>query len=166
MSLNSFHRTTRLVDAYRHRSEHRSEIVRRRQEKDKIFAKLQEEREEHNRFRKFQNDLKKEDKQENVERVARMNEFHRLQTLQAIHEADSRYERIQAQKNELMRRHREESKQSLTRKHAIANAMDLMRVTNDYTLLDQLFTDKKSRRKKKNKGDDGDNEDPRLTQTI
>lgn len=119
-----------------------------------------------NAFRKFQNDLKKSDKQENVERVARMNEFHRLQTLQAIHDADMRYERIQEQKSDLMRRHREEAKQSLTRKHAIANAMDLMRVTNDYTLLDQLFTDKKSRRKKKNKGDDGDGEDPRLNQTV
>ncbi|CAE7795160.1 unnamed protein product [Symbiodinium microadriaticum] len=159
-------RTTRLVDAYRQRNEHRSEIVRRRKEKDKTFIKLQEERDELNRSRKFFNDLKKTDKQENVERVARMNEFHRLQTLQAIHEADMRYERIQEQKNDLMRRHREEAKQSLTRKHAIANAMDLMRVTNDYTLLDQLFTDKKSGRKKKSRGDDGDNEDPRLNQTI
>lgn len=159
-------RQSRLVDAYRQRNDHRNEIVRRRNEKDKTFGKLQEEREEQNRYRKFHNDLKKTDKQENVERVARMNEFHRLQTLQAIHEADMRYERIQEQRNDLMKKHREEAKQSLTRKHAISNAMDLMRVTNDYTLLDQLFTDKKSRRKKKNRGEDGDNDDPRLNQTV
>ena len=44
--------------------------------------------------------------------------------------------------------------------------MDLMRVTNDYTLLDQLFADKKSK-KKKNKGQ-GDDEggDDRLNQTV
>lgn len=164
-------RYNRLVESYKTRNEHRQEIVARRVEKDSIFARQEEMREEELKRKKFFNTLKKTDKQENVERVARINEFNRLQTVQAIAEADMRYERIQNQKNELMRRHREEAKISLTRKHAISNAMDLMRVTNDYTLLDQLFSDKKNRKKKslsKGQGANGDEEekDDRLNQTV
>lgn len=160
-------RYNRLVDSYKSRNQHRQEIVTRRKEKDSNFSKQEALRHEDHERRKFLNDLKKTDKQENVERVARMNEFNRLQTMQAIAEADMRYERIQSQKDDLMRRHREEAKSSLTRKHAISNAMDLMRVTNDYTLLDQLFSDKKSKRKK-NKTGQGDDEggDDRLNQTV
>lgn len=159
-------RYNRLVDSYKGRTQHRQEIVTRRKEKDSIFSKQEKLRQEEHDRRKFFNDLKKTDKQENVERVARMNEFNRLQTVQAIAEADMRYEKIQEQKEDLMRRHREESKASLTRKHAISNAMDLMRVTNDYTLFDQLFADKKSKRKKnKGQGDDEGGDD-RLNQTA
>lgn len=154
-----------MVDAYRIRTEHRAEIVAKRNEKDQIFQKLKEERDEEHKYKLFTNAMKKADKMENVERVARINEFQRLQTLKAIHEADMRYENIQKQKDELMRRHREESKQSLNRKHAISNAMDLMRVTNDYTLLDQLFTEKKKKSKNRSH-EDGDNDDPRLNQTA
>lgn len=117
--------------------------------------------------------MKKQDKQENVERVARINEFHRLQTMKAIHEADLRYEKIQQQKKELMKRHNEEVKYSLTRKHAISNAMDIMRVTNDFTLLDKLFNENKRGRKKGNEKlrgtggyDENEGDDPRLNQTI
>mmetsp|Transcript_11066 Transcript_11066/g.18078 ORF Transcript_11066/g.18078 Transcript_11066/m.18078 type:complete len:505 (-) Transcript_11066:241-1755(-) len=159
-------RYNRLVDSYKGRTQHRQEIVTRRKEKDSIFSKQEQLRNEEHERRKFFNDLKKADKQENVERVARMNEFNRLQTMQAIAEADMRYERIQSQKEELMRRHREEAKASLTRKHAISNAMDLMRVTNDYTLLDQLFSDKKSKRKKNKGSGDDDGGDDRLNQTV
>lgn len=157
-------RYNRLVDAYRIRQDHRQDIIRRRKEKDSVFAKIQQQREEENTMHKFMNEVKKQDKQENVERVARLNEFLRLQTMQRVHEADLRYEKIQYDKLELQRRHREEAKQSLTRKHQIANAMDMMRVTNDYTLLDQLFSDKKNRRRTK-KNDDGDG-DERLNQTA
>lgn len=158
-------RYNRLLDSYRGRAQHRQEIIQRRQEKDAVFSKQEALRQEEHERRKFFNDLKKSDKQENVERVARMNEFNRLQTMQSIAEADMRYERIQSQKADLMRKHREEVKSSLTRKHAIADAMDLMRVTNDYTLLDQLFSDKKSKRKK-NKGQNDDDGDDRLNQTV
>lgn len=159
-------RYNRLVESYRARNRHRQEIVERRKEKDSTFSKQEALREEENKRRKFFNDLKKQDKQENVERVARMQEFQRLQTLQAIEEADMRYERIQNDKKELMRKHREEVKASLNRKHAISNAMDLMRVTNDYTLLDQLFNDKKGRKKKSKGNGDGDGGDDRLNQTV
>jgi uncharacterized membrane protein YgcG len=174
-------RQQRLLDAFHHRTQHREEIVTRRLEKDEIYLKLQQERDEEYQQKKFMSSLKKADKQENVERVARINEFHRLQTMKAIHEADLRYEKIQQQKRELMKRHNDEAKFSLTRKHAINNAMDVMRVTNDYTLLDKLFNESKRGKGKKGgggggekgggvrgtggfEGDDGD--DPRLNQTI
>jgi hypothetical protein len=170
-------RQQRLLDSYQHRTQHREEIVTRRLEKDEIYTKLQQERDEEYQQKKFLSSLKKADKQENVERVARINEFQRLQTMKAIHEADVRYEKIQQQKRELMKRHNEEAKFSLTRKHAINNAMDIMRVTNDYTLLDKLFNESKRGRKKGEKvrggggggGGYDDNEggdDPRLNQTI
>ena len=38
-----------------------------------------------------------------------------------------------------MKRYRQEEKKSLTRKHAIADAMDQMRVTGDFSLLDKIF---------------------------
>jgi hypothetical protein len=159
-------RYNRLVDAAKIRNDHREEIVTRRMEKDSVYDRIKKEREEQLTMKKFMTDLQLKDKQENVDRVARLNEFLRLQTLQRAHEEDLRYEKIQFDKQELQRRHREEAKLSLTRKHAISNAMDLMRVTNDYTLLDQLFADKKNRRRKTKKNDDADGEDPRLNQTV
>lgn len=115
--------------------------------------------------------MKKSDKQENVERVARINEFQRLQTIKMINESDLRYEAMKKQQKELMKRHNDELKYSLIRKHAISNAMDLMRVTNDYSLLDKLFNENKRNRKKdKNKTmngyDENEGEDARLNQTI
>lgn len=159
-------RQTRLVEAYKIRTDHREDIVKRRQEKDSVFSTIQAERDQETAMKRFLSELQKQDKQENVERVARLNEFNRLQTLRRAHEEDLRYEKIQFDKLELQRRHREEAKASLIRKHAISNAMDLMRVTNDYTLLDQLFSDKKNRKKKSRKPDDADGDDPRLNQTV
>ena len=159
----------RLQDAARNRKEHRDDIVRRRAEKDKTFDIIQAKRDEENTKRKFFNSIKKNDKLENVERVNRMNEFHRFQTLQSILAADMRYEKIQEQRTDLIRRHREEVKHSLNRKHEISNAMDLMRVTNDFTLLDQLFADKKGRKKKQKAEDSGDgpgDERERMAQTA
>jgi hypothetical protein len=67
----------------------------------------------------------------------------------------------------------------LTRKHAISNAMDIMRVTNDFSLLDKLFNESKRGRGKGKGGEkggtmrgtgggyeDGEGDDPRLNQTI
>lgn len=161
-------RLQRLQDAWRNRMDHRDEIIARRQEKDKTFDTIQAQREEENTLRKFSNSIRKTDKLENVERVNRMNEFRRLQTLQNIINADLRYEKIQDQRRELLERHREEVKHSLNRKHEIANAMDLMRVTNDFTLLDQLFVDKKGRKKKQKVDDnaDGPGGEERLIQTA
>ncbi len=161
-------RVQRLQDAWRNRMDHREEIIARRQEKDKTFDTIQAQREEENTLRKFNNSIRKTDKLENVERVNRMNEFRRLQTLQNIINADLRYEKIQDQKRELLERHREEVKHSLNRKHEIANAMELMRVTNDFTLLDQLFADKKGRKKKQKADDtaDGPAGEERLVQTA
>lgn len=164
-------RQQRLVDAYKLRSEHRNEIITRRLEKDEIYEKLKEERETEYKTKKFYNQLKKADKQENVERVARINEFQRLQTIKMINESDLRYESMKKQQQEMMKRHNDELKYSLIRKHAINNAMDLMRVTNDYSLLDKLFNENKRNRKKdKNKTINGfeenEGEDARLNQTI
>jgi hypothetical protein len=157
-------RTQRLEEAARIRREHREEIIARRMEKDKTFSIIQAQRNEETEQRKFNNTLKKQDKLDNVERVNRMNEFRRLQTLQTIIAGDLKYEKIQEQKMDLIQRHREEVKASLNRKHEIANAMDIMRVTNDYSLLDQLFNDKKNRKSKKNRTDDAD--DDKMAQTI
>ena len=150
---------------------HRNEIITRRIEKDEIYEKMKEERENEYKSKKFHNQLKKSDKQENVERVARINEFQRLQTIKLINESDLRYEAMKKQQEELIKRHNDELKFSLIRKHAINNAMDLMRVTNDYSLLDKLFNENKRNRKKdKNKTMNGyeenEGEDARLNQTI
>lgn len=160
-------RIQRLQDAARNRKEHRESIVTRRQEKDKTFDYIQAQREEETRLRKFNNSIRQNDKLDNVERVNRMNEFHRLQTLQSIINADLRYEKIQEQRMELLRRHREETKHSLCRKHEIANAMDVMRVTNDFSLLDQLFSDKKGKKKRHKNEDLGETAgEDRLAQTA
>jgi hypothetical protein len=163
-------RLNRLMDAYKNRAEHRQSIVDRRNEKDQVFGTIQAERDHHVALMKFTTDLKLRDKLENVERVARMNEFRRLQTLQHIAQQDIKYEEILAQKEEMLRRHAEEQKQALIRKHEIADAMDRMRMTNDFTLLDKLFASKKG--KKGEKKDLGKTEevepaeDARLNQTI
>ena len=160
-------RVQRLQDAARNRKEHREDIVRRRSEKDKTFDIIQQQRDEETRLRKFYNTIRQTDKLDNVERVNRMNEFRRLQTLQSIINADMRYEKIQEDKKALLQRHREEVKHSLCRKHEIANAMDIMRVTNDFSLLDQLFNDKSKKKRDKNGDDLGETMgDDRLAQTA
>lgn len=85
-------RLHRLIDAYKTRAEHRQSIVDRRNEKDSVYDKVREEREQQIAMMKFTSDLKLHDKLENVERVARMNEFKRLQTLQKIYSEDHKYE--------------------------------------------------------------------------
>jgi hypothetical protein len=161
-------RVQRLHEAARNRKDHRDSIVERRTEKDKTFDIIATQREEENRMRKFNNTIRQNDKLDNVERVNRMNEFRRLQTLQSIINADLRYEKIQESKHNMLDRHREESKHSLCRKHEISNAMDMMRMTNDFSLLDQLFTDKKGKKKRQKGGDDfGDTmPEERLAQTA
>jgi hypothetical protein len=144
-------RQTRLEDAFKTRSQNRASIVARRTEKDKTFGIISKERDKLNAVKKFNQDLKLQDKRENVERIARVNEFKRLQTLRKIEAEDLKMLKLKAAKNALLTKHRDEGKLSLTRKHAIADAMDVMRMTNDFSKLDQLF---KKKPEKKEKGDD------------
>eukprot|EP00981_Chlorochromonas_danica_P001992 scaffold409_cov167-Ochromonas_danica.AAC.24 len=160
-------RLGRLVDAFRNRMDHREEIIERRSERDQVYEKIKQEREQQIAMMKFMTDLQLKDKLDNVERVARMNEFRRLQTLQKIYSEDNKYEEIQEKKLEMLRRHNDECKQSLMRKHEISETMERMRMTNDFTLLDKLFAAKKSRQSRSRMGrtEDAD-DDPRLNQTI
>lgn len=162
-------RLSRLLDAYKIRSSHRHDIVERRSEKDKTFDRVQAERESHQAMLKFASDMKIHDKIENVERVARMNEFHRLQILKRIEDAENRYDNIQRQRTEIEYKHKEEVKLTLTRKHELSNVMDQMRISNDFSMLDKLFVSKK------NKGvttagnamrDNADGDEDRLNQTA
>lgn len=136
-------RLARLVNAYQNRRNHRESIVRRRKEKDSIMETLNKKTQERVETLKFMADLKLEDKVENVERIARINEFKRLQTKQRIEALDDKYNMIMNQRNGLKEKQRAQAKQNLIRKHEIADTMDRMRVTNDYSLLESLF-DKKS----------------------
>lgn len=86
--------------------------------------------------------MKINEKVENVERVARMGEFHRLQTLKRIESADERYNKIQQQKYELLRKHNDDTKFNLLRKHEISDTMDRMMIENNFTLLDKLLCSK------------------------
>lgn len=53
---------------------------------------------------------------------------------------------------------------SLIRKHEIADAMEMMKMTNDYSILDKLFSKKKIEIKKH--VDEDEKDDPRLAQTM
>jgi hypothetical protein len=59
------------------------------------------------------------------------------------------YAQIKAQKAELLAHHRAEVKDSLNRKHEIANAMEQMKITNDFTLLQKVFEKQKAASKAK-----------------
>eukprot|EP01038_Epipyxis_sp_PR26KG_P009960 gene9960-13393_t len=166
-------RVNRLVDAYKQRSEHRKSIVDKRLDREKVYETIKADRDAKIAMMKFSSDLKLQDKLENVERVSRVNEFHRLQILQRIEAQDMKYEQIQAQREELMRKHRDESKHSLIRKHEISSVMDTMRMTNDFTLLDKLFATKSRKKDKRSttagghKLEEGlDNNDERFAQTV
>ena len=86
--------------------------------------------------------MKINEKVENVERVARMGEFHRLQTLKRIESADDRYDNIQKQKYEILRKHNDDTKLTLVRKHEISDAMSRMMIENNFTILDKLLSNK------------------------
>ncbi|KAJ1441189.1 hypothetical protein B484DRAFT_442846 [Ochromonadaceae sp. CCMP2298] len=159
-------RMNRLIDAYKGRSEHRKSIVDRRNMKDTVFGTVQEEMHHTVALMKFTSELKLRDKLDNVERVARMNEFKRLQTLQRIEQMDLRYEEIHMHRDSLLKKHAEEGKQSLIRKHEISDAMERMRMSNDFTLLDKLFVNKAKKGEKKGEKTEELDGDERLNQTI
>ncbi len=77
-------------------------------------------------------------------------------------------------RGEMLSKHSEEAKGSLIRKHEISDAMERMRMTNDFTLLDKLFVknkknggDKKVSTAKTNEAEAGElGDDPRLAQTM
>lgn len=159
-------RISRLIDAFRNRKDHRESIVEKRMEKETIFQKIQNDRDFQTSMLKFNSSLKLEDKLENVERVARMKEFQRLQTLQRIENEDLRYENIVAQREEMLKKHRDEQKHSLIRKHEIGNAMEIMRCSNDFSLLDKLFSTKGKKDLSKTGGRTEEVEDENRAQTV
>ena len=61
-------RLNRLIDAYKGRKEVRDSIIEKRQEKDQVYDKVREERDQHIAMMKFTADLKLQDKLDNVER--------------------------------------------------------------------------------------------------
>jgi hypothetical protein len=152
-------RFQRLVDAYQHRMDHRQEIIDKRNERDQVYGRIKAERDQEIAMMKFMTELKLQDKLENVERVARMNEFRRLQILQKIYTEDNKYEDIKQQRQAMLARHNDEAKNALARKHEIADTMERMRMSNDFTLLDKLFAQRNKKEKRvgtaKNDDDDG-----------
>lgn len=158
-------RLERLAEAARNRQEYREEIMSKINSKDEIFVQLRAEREEKLKRHHFEYEVKLQELRENVERMNRKKEFAHLQTLRNIEAEDERTKRLLTEKEEMQRRHKEELKQSVVRKHQIASAMEIMRVTNDYTLLDQIFSGKKGKHGRK-RGDDLDGDDARFNQTA
>ena len=137
-------RITRLIDAYRTRSDHRDDIVSKRSEKDKVYGVIQIEREKELSLRKFDSQLRKDDKQSNIERQARVNEYNRLQTLSRIYDEDMKYAAIKKQRSDLLSAQRAEVKDSLNRKHEIAFAMEQMKITNDFSMLQKVMEKQKN----------------------
>ena len=160
----------RLVSSFHKRMEHREQIQEHMDSKSGGYDRIQAERQMKISMDKFANELKLSEKQENVQRTARQTEFKRLQTLKRIEEADRRYEDIDARKADLMNRYREEQKRSLTRKHAIADAMELMKVTGDTKALDKIFAEGKRKTQTtqgaKEEDEVDEKADPRLAQTA
>jgi hypothetical protein len=160
-------RYNRLLDAFTNRAHHRQSIIERRNEKDKTFLVVQEETLKKTSMLKFSTELKLNDKLENVERIARVQEFKRLQTLKKIQESDARYDKIQAGKQDLLLKRLEETKNSLCRKHEISDAMESMRISNDFGMLDKLFAKKQGKTGGKGKTADlEETDDPRQNQTA
>jgi len=153
-------RLNRLLGSFQKRAEHRKDIQEHMDSKDGGYDRLWAERTEEIKYNKFVADLKMREKQENVQQTLRQGEFKRLQTLGRIEEADRRYEDIQGRRAKLMSSYRMEQKRSLTRKHAIADAMEMMKVTGDTKMLDSIFAGaEKNKTTVKGGGGDGDDEE-------
>lgn len=131
-------RIRRLVESYKARSERRKNIIKRAEDRAHGYDHVKKEMDDRIAKLKFSLSLRMDEKYENVERIARVNEFRRLQTLKRVEQDDLTYERLMTEKEEMLRRHREELKQALIRKHQITDAMEQMRVTNDFSLLSKL----------------------------
>jgi hypothetical protein len=147
-------RIQRLVDSYKQRSQHRQEIIDHSNSKNQGFLKVKAEREYKLSMMKFNADLKIQDKLENVDRQARVNEFQRLTWLKKIEDDDRKFEEIQDAKRKLELQHEMETKNSIIRKHEIADTMEKMRQTNDFTLLDKLFAKKAAKKVDKKEDED------------
>jgi hypothetical protein len=157
-------RLNRLIESYKNREMFRKTIVQHRSKKDKVYDRVREARDNELRMQKFKTSLVQDDKLDNVDRVARISEYQRLQTLRKIREHDLRYEELKEKRKEYAKKHLEELKDSLLRKHEINDVMFAMRVSNDFSLLDKLNS-KRELTDKKVLGDDGDGED-RLVHTA
>lgn len=142
---NERKRYNRLLDAYGKRNEYREHLSNRLNAKNTGFEDSQRARDERAAMAKFLADLKMQEKRDNVERISRVNEFRRLQILRRIQADDGKYDHIQEQKRAMMDTHKQEVQTSLIRKHEVINAMETMRSTNDFTLLDKLY-DRKAKR--------------------
>jgi len=153
-------RINRLIDSYKQRKQYRNTLSKRIQDKDEGFDRIQKERDLKVSMLKFQTTLKMEDKIDNVERINRQKEYQRLQLLKHLEDNDLKYENMLSEKEKMLQRHQDELKEALIRKHEITNTMELMRVTNDYTLLDKLFQqtmNNKTNNKKHYDDNDDDN---------
>ncbi len=152
-------RYQRLVQAYHKRAEHRDAVQEHMDSKDGGYERLWAEKTKQIQYEKFVKDLKMREKQENVQQTLRQSEFKRLQTLNRIEDADLRYEEIQNRKKDLMKSFRKEQKKSLTRKHTISDAMELMKVTGDTKVLDRIFSEGKNNQTTKGDEDEDDKGD-------
>lgn len=75
-------RYNRLLEAVKQQQEYKHTIVEKLDEKNKLFDKIKQEKEEEHRQMMFQRELKMQELKENVDRMGRIKEFSRLQTLQ------------------------------------------------------------------------------------
>jgi hypothetical protein len=148
----------RLLDAYRRRADYRNDLSGRINAKNTGFDESQSKMQEQAAMSKFLMDLRIQEKRDNVERIARMNEFRRLQILRRIQGDDEKYNHIQEQKASMDSNHKQEVQMSLIRKHEVINAMETMRTTNDFTLLDKLFESKKKRLEEERRQNDEEEE--------
>lgn len=163
-------RERRIEDAYRIRAERREGIIRDRNRRDGQYNKIHEARAKDLEARKLMSQLKKEDALDNVKRIQRQEEFNRLQLMRQLESQDERCENIKLERAILLEKvrqllllsfstnveshraqrftrdvmwleqRREAMKAALLRKHTLQETMEQMRITNDFTLIDNLFT--------------------------
>lgn len=132
-------RHQRLQQARQIQKERVRSIVKRRQKLEKHLEEVYDARNREHALRTVEKTLTLDEKKKNVERIQKVDEYIRMQRLKKIAEEDEKSRAIKKKKQVLLEARRTFALESNRRKHNIAEAVEKMRVTNNWGSIDKLL---------------------------
>lgn len=132
-------RESRLKQARRLQKERVQHIVQRRQVLDSNLDQVYRVRDHDHTLKIVERNLRLEEKKNNVQRIQKVHEYNRIKVLNKIAQDDAKSKSIKLKKQVLIEARKNFALESQMRKHKIANAVDNMRVSNDWGAMEKLM---------------------------
>lgn len=132
-------RQSRVASARASQARRTAELVAKRESLERHLSEVYAARELERLKQNLVQSLESEAKSKQVERMNKQAEFHRLETLRKIQADDSRSRALKSKKHELIRVRKAFALESQRRKSEIAEAVEQMRVSNNWGAMDKLL---------------------------